>query len=190
MNRGAKFGGTIKCRKFTHLVDIHNTMSVISTALRGLYCVHSSPPIRESNSTGSQILPSRSRTRGYFVWLWLASGALLACSTGAARAGDTTPAVVDPVIETGSASYYGRAHQGRRTASGKRFDQKALTAAHPWLPFGTRVRVTLMGTGRSVVVEITDRLYSNRRVVDLSLAAARALGMVRQGVAMVSLSPA
>jgi rare lipoprotein A len=91
--------------------------------------------------------------------------------------------------ETGTASYYGKAHHGRRTAGGTRFDQQALTAAHPWLPFGTRVRVTLDGSDRSVVVVVTDRLYSQRRIVDLSLAAARHLGFLRQGLATVSLTP-
>ena len=57
----------------------------------------------------------------------------------------------------------------------------ALTAAHPWLPFGTKVRVTLAGTSRTVIVTITDRLYSGRRVVDLSVAAARELGMINRG---------
>src|SRR5271163_585663 len=85
--------------------------------------------------------------------------------------------------ETGLASFYGSRHQGRRTASGGRFDQKALTAAHPWLPFGTKVLVTVEATGRSVVVTITDRLPSRRRVIDLSVAAARLLGIVRQGLA-------
>ncbi len=92
--------------------------------------------------------------------------------------------------ERGLASYYGTRHQGRRTASGLRFDQRALTAAHPWLPFGTRVRVTVAATGRSVVVTITDRLPSRRRVIDLSLGAARLLGIVRQGLAEVRLTPA
>ena len=90
----------------------------------------------------------------------------------------------------GTASYYGRAHQGRRTASGERFDHNMLTAAHSWLPFGTKVRVTLAGTSRSVVVVITDRLSSARRVIDLSVAAAQLLGMMRQGLATVSLTPA
>lgn len=92
--------------------------------------------------------------------------------------------------ESGTASYYGPRHNGHRTAAGTRFDQTQLTAAHPWLPFGTKVRVTLAETGRSVVVVITDRLYSSRRVVDLSLAAAEQLGMIRQGIATVTLSPA
>jgi rare lipoprotein A len=91
--------------------------------------------------------------------------------------------------EAGTASYYGNRHQGRRTASGKRFDQRLLTAAHPWLPFGTKVRVTALDTGKSVIVTITDRLYSHRRVIDLSTAAARMLDMLRAGVTEVSLVP-
>jgi rare lipoprotein A len=73
------------------------------------------------------------------------------------------------------------------TPHGSRFDQRLLTAAHAWLPFGTKIRVML--AGRSVIVTVTDRLYSSRRVVDLSLAAARELGMIRRGVAEVSLTP-
>jgi rare lipoprotein A len=92
--------------------------------------------------------------------------------------------------ESGTASWYGARLDGHRTASGARFDQKALTAAHPWLPFGTRVRVTVGTSGRSVIVVITDRLYSHRRMLDLSWAAAQALGMTRRGLATVSLSPA
>jgi rare lipoprotein A len=93
------------------------------------------------------------------------------------------------VTEAGTASYYGNRHQGKWTASGMRFDQRNLTAAHPWLPFGTKVRVTVLGTGKAVIVTITDRLYSKRRVIDLSTAAAQMLGMLRAGVAQVSLSP-
>jgi rare lipoprotein A len=93
------------------------------------------------------------------------------------------------VGEIGKASYYGPHYHGRRAASGARFDQMALTAAHPWLPFGTKVKVILAGTGRSVIVTITDRLYSSRRVVDLSVGAARQLGIVQRGVAQVSLLP-
>jgi rare lipoprotein A len=92
--------------------------------------------------------------------------------------------------ETGTASYYGPAFHGRLAADGSRFDQYALTAAHPWLPFGTRVRVTLADTGRAVVVTITDRLYSRRRVVDLSVGAARRLGLIDRGLAQVTLEPA
>jgi len=104
-----------------------------------------------------------------------------------AQRGDAASA--EWISETGKASYYGRAHQGKRTADGSYFDAEQLTAAHPWLPFGTKVRVTLEESGRSVVVTITDRLYSARRVIDLSIGAARLLGMMRAGVATVSLSP-
>ena len=90
--------------------------------------------------------------------------------------------------ETGVASFYGQAHQGKRTAGGSLFNQMALTAAHPWLPFGTKVLVTVQQTGRTVVVTINDRLPSGRRVIDVSLAAARALGFVSQGLAQVSLA--
>jgi hypothetical protein len=120
-------------------------------------------------------------------WRWsVLLMALLACDPIGARAEQQA----NWAGESGYASYYGRAHQGRRTAFGARFDQGKLTAAHPWLPFGSHVRVTVAGTGRSVIVTITDRLYSDHRVIDLSLAAARSLGIVAQGVAMVSLAPA
>ena len=91
--------------------------------------------------------------------------------------------------QRGVASFYGKAHQGRRTASGTRFDAHAMTAAHPWLPFGTKVLVTVQGTGRAVVVTITDRLPSRQRIIDLSREAAAKLGILRQGVAFVTLSP-
>ena len=91
--------------------------------------------------------------------------------------------------ESGKASYYGPRYHGRKSASGLRFDQMEMTAAHRWLPFGTRVRVALAGTDRSVIVTITDRIYSSRRVLDLSVAAARELGMIRQGVADVTIDP-
>ncbi len=88
----------------------------------------------------------------------------------------------------GKPSYYGPAFNGRQAADGARFNQMLLTAAHPWLPFGTRVRVRLADTSRSVIVTITDRLYSSRRIVDLSMAAARELGMINLGIARVTLA--
>jgi rare lipoprotein A len=91
--------------------------------------------------------------------------------------------------ESGTASYYGNRHQGKPTASGMRFDQRLLTAAHAWLPFGSRVRVTVLATGKSVIVTITDRLYSKRRIIDLSSAAAQILEMMRAGVTQVRLEP-
>ncbi len=90
---------------------------------------------------------------------------------------------------SGMASWYGRALQGHRTASGERFDMNELTACHRSLPFGTRVLVTNLANRESVVVRITDRGVLNAdRVIDLSAAAADRLGMLRSGVAPVRLS--
>ena len=86
----------------------------------------------------------------------------------------------------GLASYYAHRYHGRRTASGERFDMRKMTAAHRTLPFGTRVRVTSVANGRSVVVRVNDRgPFVAGRVIDLSLAAARQLDMVRAGVTPV-----
>ncbi len=86
----------------------------------------------------------------------------------------------------GLASYYGKRFQGRTTASGAPFDMHAFTCAHPSAPFGTRLRVTELERGRSVVVTVNDRgPFARGRVVDLSLAAARKLGIVERGVARV-----
>ncbi|NCC26711.1 MAG: septal ring lytic transglycosylase RlpA family protein [Gammaproteobacteria bacterium] len=86
------------------------------------------------------------------------------------------------------ASYYGDRFDGRRTASGVRFDQDALTAAHRTLEFGTRVTVTNKANGRSVDVVINDRgPFSRGRTIDLSKAAAREIGMLSRGVAPVRL---
>jgi rare lipoprotein A len=90
----------------------------------------------------------------------------------------------------GVASYYGHRFQGRRTASGERYDVHALTCAHRTAPFGARLRVTDVASGRSVVVRVNDRgPFARGRIVDLSLAAARALGIVRRGVARVRVEP-
>jgi len=90
-------------------------------------------------------------------------------------------------IQSGPASYYGQRHDGKMTASGSNFDSEAFTAAHPWLPFGTVVRVTNLRNRRSVKVRVTDRgPHAKSRVIDVSTAAARELGMQRRGVARVS----
>ena len=90
--------------------------------------------------------------------------------------------------EVGFASWYGAKFHKRRTASGELFDMKALTAAHPTLPFGARVCVRSQSTGRSVVVRINDRgPHAANRVIDLSRGAAEALGMVGLGLKPVEL---
>ena len=93
-----------------------------------------------------------------------------------------------PVGQSGTASWYGPWHHGRRTANGERFDQNALTAAHPTLPLGTVVRVTNLQNGRTVKVRINDRgPYVRGRVIDLSKAAAAALGFKEQGLTPVAI---
>jgi len=87
---------------------------------------------------------------------------------------------------SGKASWYGPGFNGRRTANGEVFNSNALTAAHPSLPFGTKVRVTNMNNGRSVVVRINDRgPFSGGRIIDLSAGAARSIKMIGSGVAPV-----
>lgn len=93
--------------------------------------------------------------------------------------------------ESGQASWYGGHHNGRPTSSGEIFNQNLMTAAHASLPLGTRVRVTLQGSGSSVVVTINDRQPDHgRRIIDLSRGAATRLGMVDNGVGMVTLTSA
>jgi rare lipoprotein A len=82
------------------------------------------------------------------------------------------------IIQVGEASFYGKGFHGKRTAGGTRFNRWARTAAHPTLPLGTQARVTHLGTGKSVQVEITDRgPYAKGRNIDLSEAAARVIGL-------------
>ncbi|MCS6814546.1 MAG: septal ring lytic transglycosylase RlpA family protein [Cyanobacteria bacterium] len=89
---------------------------------------------------------------------------------------------------TGMASWYGPGFHGNYSANGEVFNQFALTAAHPHLPFGTMVRVTNLDNGRSVVVRINDRgPYAGGRIIDLSMGAAEAIGMLSSGVAQVRL---
>ena len=110
------------------------------------------------------------------------SAALVALATAPAPAAERR----GRVIATGRASYYGERFRGRRTASGQRFNPDALTAAHRRLPFGTRLRVTNVRNGRSVVVRVNDRgPFHGDRILDLSKAAARRIGMVRSGTARV-----
>jgi rare lipoprotein A len=110
-----------------------------------------------------------------------------ACAPRAAHA--ETQVAATPIQE-GIASWYGREFAGRRTASGEVFDPSQLTAAHRTLPFGTLVRVTHVGSGRSVVVRINDRgPFTDRRVIDLSHAAAAEIGMVAAGTARVRIEP-
>ena len=90
--------------------------------------------------------------------------------------------------ETGVASWYGKKFHGRKTASGERYNQNKMTAAHKTLPFGTRVRVKNLDNGKNVVVTINDRgPFKKGRVIDVSRAAAKKLGMINSGIAKVNI---
>lgn len=131
-----------------------------------------------------------------------ALAALLVCASAPAHAGRAhthhagkTAQAASVMHDTGGhdqvgvASYYSSRFSGRRTASGERFDPSAMTAAHMTLPLGTKVRITNLKNGQSVVVRINDRGGFRRhgRILDLSPAAARALSMTGAGVARVGL---
>ena len=86
----------------------------------------------------------------------------------------------------GKASFYSKRATGARSASGERIHHDSLTCAHRTYPFGTKLKVTNLRNGKSVVVRVTDRgPHSRSRIIDLSYGAAKALGMLSQGIAMV-----
>jgi rare lipoprotein A len=126
------------------------------------------------------------RTQWRAVWtigaaLLLGPGILSGCARRAA---------LPPAESLAVASWYGPGFHGRPTASGAIYDQHDLTAAHRTWPLGTNVRVTHLASGRSVVVRINDRgPFVEGREIDLSLGAARKLGMVDEGTARVRLEP-
>jgi rare lipoprotein A len=124
----------------------------------------------------------------YVAWMVLWT---VLCLSGCATAGGPSgpgPRAPSSDLERGRASYYHSRFHGNRTASGERYDETTLTAAHRTLPFGTRVRVTNLDNGRSVVVTIVDRgPFARGRVIDVSRLAARKLGFLRDGTARVTL---
>ena len=119
-------------------------------------------------------------------WGWavalLASGLVV---SGCGVVHHQPPPIVDGV-QTGIASWYGPGFHGKRTANGEIFDQYEITAAHPSLPLGTRAMVTNLANGRAVEVRINDRgPFVDNRVIDLSYAAARVIGMIGPGTSPV-----
>jgi len=118
--------------------------------------------------------------------------ALAACAPSRApRPVPPKPAAPEvPAEQIGFASWYGSFHAGQRTASGEIFDPDAMTAAHRTLPLGTYVWVTNLANNRHVKVKINDRgPRDERRIIDLSRAAAQALGFVPNGVMKVKIEP-
>jgi rare lipoprotein A len=124
----------------------------------------------------------RANLKDQTMWRLFSACALLTLLAGCAGHD------IDPrgYNETGSASYYGARHQGKRTASGERFDQNSMTAAHRNLPFGTRLLITNLGNAKSVEVRVNDRgPHTRGRLIDVSRKAAEQLGMLGSGVAQV-----
>lgn len=115
--------------------------------------------------------------------------ALIALISLAAMAAAQSASAQGVSIESGLASWYGHPFHGRLTANGEIYNMEAMTAAHKTLPFGTILRVQCLETGASVVVRVNDRgPFVAGRIIDLSAAAARALGLEKRGLSRVSLS--
>ena len=113
---------------------------------------------------------------------------LTSCSGWTLREPAHSPGYPIGYVERGTASWYGPGFHGNRTANGEVYDMHKLTAAHRTLPLGSIAEVTSLTTGRTVTVRINDRgPFINGRVLDLSLAGARALGMVHQGTDEIQL---
>jgi rare lipoprotein A len=113
----------------------------------------------------------------------------VACSVNR-RQNDGAPGFGRP-LESGVASWYGPGFQGRRTASGERYNMYDMTAAHPTLPFGTRLAVRNANTGKVVMVRVNDRgPFKKNRILDLSFAAAKEVGVFGPGTAYVEIYPA
>jgi rare lipoprotein A len=111
------------------------------------------------------------------------AAALLGC---AGKPAPMTASELNGYAEKGIASWYGKKYHGRRTANGERYDMHAMTAAHKKLPFGTLVLVKNLENGKKARVRINDRgPFKKGRIIDLSYAAARELGMVHDGLAKV-----
>jgi rare lipoprotein A len=135
-------------------------------------CLNSSVPSGPSAST-SRVAP---RISAAVVWL-LVSASITASASAQKHSRS---------VETGFATFYSRSFEGEKTASGRHFDGDALVAAHRTLPFGTVVRVTNLENGRKVTVHIIDRgpygeNWREGTVIDLSPAAAKQLGMLKDG---------
>jgi len=120
------------------------------------------------------------------LWALAASGACVSSANAGVKSSGHAPAKKGRV-QRGKATWYGGKFHGRKTASGERFDKRSMTAAHRTLPFGTIVRVTNLRNKRSVEVRINNRgPYGKGRIIDVSEAAARKLGMISAGVVPVT----
>jgi rare lipoprotein A len=163
---------------------VRNLIRLFVVALAGILlaaCAQSSVITRNSEFVGSsrQASLQHNRTASVLVNRRVASAKNHRPFASHHRAAETQTA------SQGVASFY---TEGTQTASGEKFDTHDLTAAHPTLPFGTRLRVTNVASGKSVTVRVNDRgPYVPGRVVDVSYSAAETLGMVGSGIAKVKL---
>ncbi len=163
---------------------VRNVVRLLAVALGGALlaaCAQSSVVTKNFQfpAAGRQASPQHARTASFVTNRRVASTKKHTPFASRKNAAGTLSA------SQGLASFY---KEGTRTASGEKFDAHELTAAHPTLPFGTRLRVTNAANGRSVTVRVNDRgPYVPGRIVDVSYSAADALGMVGGGVAKVKL---
>ena len=165
-------------------------MVIIPHRLEGVAAAIAHLPRMESKVLGGVPMDTLNAPRGLRKTL-LASSAmaflLIVLGSGCASHRPAAPKPRSANGQIGMASYYARSFQGRKTASGERYEMNHLTAAHRTYPFGTALRITHLGNGRNVVVRVNDRgPFVRGRIIDLSLAAARRLDMVRSGTARVS----
>ena len=113
--------------------------------------------------------------------------AALSFGTGLAQT-PTKPATAAAAATTGVCSYYARMHNGHITAGGEKFDSNAMTAAHRTLPMGTKLKVTNLSNGKSVVVTVNDRgPFVKGRVISVTRRAAQELGFIKQGITKVQI---
>jgi rare lipoprotein A len=169
---------SVPAARFRNVVQL---FAVVLGAASLAACAQSSVVTRNSEfvSSSRQASLQHNRTASFFTNRRVASTKK---HTPFARHDNAAPT---QIATQGVASFYTEEQQ---TASGEKFDTHDLTAAHPTLPFGTRLRVTNVATGRSVTVRVNDRgPYVPGRVVDVSYSAADALGMVGRGIAKVKL---
>lgn len=131
----------------------------------------------------------RPTCRGTISWKWALVLVLVVILLGAFMSSCAKKVATRPAYSNiGIASWYGPGFHGRKTASGERYNQNALTAAHKSLPFGTKVRVVNLHNGKEVVVRINDRgPFIRGRIIDLSKKAAMILAMHKSGTAKVRL---
>jgi|SRR5579872_7392396 len=154
-----------------------NLSEVGTLALRGdLRALHERRP-----------LVMRGQRAGCLAFVLVLGCTLGACAPSGQQA-PSPPLHPSAFTQLGLASWYGEAHAGHHTASGESFDPNAMTAAHRTLPLGTTIRVTNVENGRTVTVRINDRgPVDENRIIDLSRAAADALGFRGTGIAKVRL---